>query len=241
MKVNNLNSIRWSIKTLLSSNLFIFKHIISPLSRHKELFLKKDSDLLIEGYPRSGNTFCAAAFYYFSNHQLSIARHRHEIGHLKHAFSSGVPTLIVFREPIEAISSFILREGVSELFAINFYVKFNSFVLRHNDKLALFEFNDIVNHIENVITRFSSMYNLDLNVSDSLLDKKEIKDIVIQMEKKDSGSEHVRSTHVAYPVMERTALKETIKNGLANRHFAILENANKIYNALIQKKINLFL
>ncbi|NDY74289.1 hypothetical protein DO021_20600 [Desulfobacter hydrogenophilus] len=235
----NLKSIHWQLKTIVSSNFLFFKYLIKPLSKHKELFLNKGTNLIIEGYPRCGNTFCVAAFYYFSENNLSIARHRHEIGHVKHALFTGVPILIVFREPIEAISSFIVREGVSERFAVNFYIKFNSFILKNRDNLLLFDFNDIVNNIKGVVNCFSKKCGLTLIGFDNKGDVDEIKNIVIEMEKKDSGSDNVRSTHVAYPNKSRDILKNKVKYRLINQHSTLLEKANNIYSELMLKRTEL--
>lgn len=67
--------------------------------------------LCIEGYPSSGNTF-AISVVRQAWPGLSVASHRHCIAAVRRALQLSVPTIVLLRQPEEAISSNAVRFGV---------------------------------------------------------------------------------------------------------------------------------
>ena len=68
----------------------------------------KGKDIAIIGFPRSGNSFARATFLY-ANPNLKIASHHHYIAELKIAIKYQIPSLLLIREPIESLSSLVVR------------------------------------------------------------------------------------------------------------------------------------
>ena len=79
--------------------------------RHGTL-LQDDTEILIEGYPRSGNSFAVAALARAQARPVRIAHHAHVPGHVIAAARAGVPALVVIREPAEAVVEFVLVKPV---------------------------------------------------------------------------------------------------------------------------------
>jgi hypothetical protein len=78
-----------------------------PIARKrtpKRTALDSSTDLLIEGFPRSGNTFLLA-WIARANPDLRIASHMHSIANVRAALRSGVPVVVVIRPPEAAIAS----------------------------------------------------------------------------------------------------------------------------------------
>ncbi len=69
-----------------------------------------DFDLIIEGYPRSANTFVVTAVE-MTNPDLRIAHHHHDSRWLAAGRKAGVPTLALIREPLDAVASFLVYSG----------------------------------------------------------------------------------------------------------------------------------
>jgi hypothetical protein len=66
------------------------------------VLLAPDTDLLIEGYPRSANSFAVAAFQMAQDGQVRVAHHVHAPAHVLSAVRAGCPALVLVREPEEA-------------------------------------------------------------------------------------------------------------------------------------------
>jgi hypothetical protein len=62
------------------------------------------TDVLIEGFPRSGNSFLVA-WLRRANPDLQIASHMHSIAHVRAALRRDVPVVVVIRPPEAALAS----------------------------------------------------------------------------------------------------------------------------------------
>lgn len=62
------------------------------------------TDLLIEGFPRSGNSFLVS-WIATANPDLRIASHMHSMAHVHAALRRDLPVVIVVREPEDALAS----------------------------------------------------------------------------------------------------------------------------------------
>jgi hypothetical protein len=78
---------------------------LSRLGRYGEP-LHLGTEILIEGFPRSGNSFAVAAFCKAQKREVDIAHHLHAPGHVIAAVRSNVPALVVIRHPDEAVLEF---------------------------------------------------------------------------------------------------------------------------------------
>lgn len=74
----------------------------------RSLVATPDTDLVVAGYPAAGNTFAREAMLY-ANPGLRIASHVHSWTQVAQAVRLGLPTLLLVRDPISAVSSVLVR------------------------------------------------------------------------------------------------------------------------------------
>ena len=65
---------------------------------------REHMDLCVEGYPRSANTFTVDMIK-GSNPRLVIAHHTHDVDNIRLALLFRIPTLVVIRNPLDAVTS----------------------------------------------------------------------------------------------------------------------------------------
>ena len=94
----------------------------NPLSRYPRayLFLARrrygsrvlgpDTDIVIEGFPRSANTFAVTAFELAQERPVTVAHHLHAAAHVVRAAQAGVPVIVLVRAPEDAIASVVARK-----------------------------------------------------------------------------------------------------------------------------------
>jgi hypothetical protein len=70
---------------------------------------RPDTAIVIEGFPRSGNTFAVAAFAVANGEDLPVGRHLHGAPHLLRAARLGLPAVVLIRRPADAVSSYLVR------------------------------------------------------------------------------------------------------------------------------------
>jgi hypothetical protein len=63
------------------------------------------TDLVVEGYPRSGNTFLTAAIRHAAGPDLTVASHVHTPSQVVLAVRRKVPTVVVIRRPADSVVS----------------------------------------------------------------------------------------------------------------------------------------
>lgn len=69
------------------------------------------TELVIEGYMGSGNSFAREAFR-LANPGVAVASHRHSTAQLARARSLGIPILWLVRDPEDAVASYVARHEV---------------------------------------------------------------------------------------------------------------------------------
>ena len=76
--------------------------------RRREFLVSPSTDLVIEGFPRSGNTFAVAAFVLSQPRPVRIAHHHHVPAQVIYAVKRGIPVLVVVRKPDDAVLSLVM-------------------------------------------------------------------------------------------------------------------------------------
>ena len=83
--------------------------ILGPEVLVKEALISKKTEIVIEGYPRSANTFSVFAFLQAQGRHISIAHHLHVEAQIVLGVRWGIPVLVLLRNPVDAIRSLKIR------------------------------------------------------------------------------------------------------------------------------------
>ena len=226
------NTLRLGLKNLamntnLGLNLFRFVR-----SKFSGVFVSKDTNLLIDGFPRSGQTYLYSIVHNSLKHPIKIARHRHEPLQISLAVSLKIPVIIIIRNPIDSIASFITREKVSYRYAIHLYKNYYNHLHLYSRCLNFLEFERFITDPIKSILRFKYILPLRHNLeqeSNEIIEN--AKRYVEELEKLDSEGE-VRATHVALPSQGRQNHLREVKKILSINHQKEIHKIEKIYNDL---------
>lgn len=100
----------WTIKRWAGS----FPQLYLAVLRHKRRghwsqnwIVDRESELVIEGFPRSGNSFALSAFKQANPKLQQIATHVHAPSQVEVAVGYGIPCLVLLRNPDDAVHSLI--------------------------------------------------------------------------------------------------------------------------------------
>lgn len=108
-------------------------------------------DIFVTNWGRSGNTYSAEMVKHLYK-KLRIGSHAHSIGSLKCARNNTVPILLVYREPLHAVSSFIVKQRhvlpLDDQYAIHAtvrdYCDYHKYVLTIVDHIAPISFSSMI-------------------------------------------------------------------------------------------------
>jgi hypothetical protein len=170
--------------------------------RRSELFPFPGTDLLVEGFPRSANTFVLHALKW-SNPEFQFASHQHACGPVKYAARNHIPMLILIREPRAAVISLAMRENFRLDYCFNWYLKFYGGVEAHRDCAVIADFETATTDLCEIYARLRSRYSLALRRPPTTPSElAEVKEMVVHSHRRHSGGA-VDPLRVGIPTQEK--------------------------------------
>jgi hypothetical protein len=122
--------------------------------------LAPDTELVIEGFPRSGNTFAEAAFRKAATRPIRLAHHSHAAAQVVQAVKWRLPCLVLIREPIEAARSLLMHhpETVSEESCLREYSSFYETIKPARAGFVLARFDTLTRNVGIVIDAVNARF-----------------------------------------------------------------------------------
>jgi hypothetical protein len=183
------------------------------LSGGRDQMVGPDTEVCIEGYPRSANTF---AFHGFKlrNPDLRIAHHLHAPMQVVRAVDLGVPCAALIRPPLDAISSLLIFRGgrLSPGLAIRAYEDFYARVADVRERVALCHFDDVRADPAFVARELNGVFRTAFD--DQPLDEAARADLVAMIERFDRNRKPDVRRHTT-PRAEKDTLKPEATRAVA--------------------------
>jgi hypothetical protein len=132
---------------------------IQRLRRRGEV-LGPDTEIVIESFPRCASSFAVAAFRLAQEPRASrIAHHTHAPAQVIAAVRRGVPTLVLLREPEEAVLSHVVyTPGLTPEVSLRGYVRFHEPLLPHRGGFVVGLFEEVISDFGSVIERVNARF-----------------------------------------------------------------------------------
>jgi hypothetical protein len=192
---------------------------------------RSDTALVIEGFPRSGNTFSVAAFRVANGPQPHLGRHLHGAPHLLRAKRLGVPAIALVRAPEDAVPSYLVRRaGLHAEDALVEYLDFYRTAWRARDSFVVGLFDDVTSDFGTVVDQVNQRFGTSFARYEATPDNEAAAfGLVEEMNRLECGGEVVE-THVGRPSAERTARKAEIAASLRRPRAArLLGEAQELF------------
>lgn len=137
--------------------------------RRSDTVVGPETEFLLEGYPRCGNTWAEMAIRHAAGRPLKMAHHSHAAAHVIHGLGMGVPTLVLYRAPDPAVRSLLAMNArnMTASDAYHEYIRFYRSVLKlPREKLSFASFEDVTQRIEQVLGFLRDRFGLPLTPFD---------------------------------------------------------------------------
>ncbi len=118
----------------------------------------RDTQLVIEGFPRSANSFARVAFNRAQREKVRIAAGLHVPAQVIRAARWRIPTLVLIRNPKDAVLSFAIRDPISVEQALRYYLSFYETVEKYRDAYVLGSFEEVTRDFGRVIRRINDRF-----------------------------------------------------------------------------------
>ena len=117
-----------------------------------------ETQLVIEGFPRSANSFARVAFNRAQKGTVRIATGLHVPAQVIRAARWRIPTLVLIRRPKDAVLSFAIRDPISVEQALRYYLSFYETVEDYGDAYVLGNFEEVTGDFGCVIRRINDRF-----------------------------------------------------------------------------------
>ena len=129
--------------------------------KNKYRVVNKNTQLVLEGFPRCANTF-SYVILKDVHPNLNIAHHLHLPVQIIIGVKRKIPVVVLIRDPKDAILSLLLRNSSIILDdAIKSYVSFYKIALRFRDDIIVADFNDVIVDFNIIIKKINLKYNIN--------------------------------------------------------------------------------
>lgn len=120
--------------------------------------VSEDTDIVIEGLHRCGNTFAVVAFQMTQKHLLNVAHHLHAEAQIIRGAELGIPVVLLLRDPEEFVVSASSSFGFPLELVLKDYVTFYSRVLPYHDKVVVADFEQVTSDFGSVVEAVNAKY-----------------------------------------------------------------------------------
>jgi hypothetical protein len=144
----------------------------------RPFLVQKDTDLVIEGFPRSATTYSYYAFCLAQRRRVHVAYHLHSPVNVVNALRMKVPVLVIVRRPRDAVSSaFIGDPRISLKTYLRRYEMFYRLLFPYRNDLVCAEFDDVIQDVSKIVESINKKYDKNyLLPTDHPLDFEKIRD-----------------------------------------------------------------
>jgi hypothetical protein len=117
------------------------------------------TELVIEGFPRSANSYAVIGFQLAQTHWRSVAHHTHAPAQIIRATERAIPLIVPIRHPRDAVASLLIRDPRYTVdLALEAYESFHETILPYRDSMVLARFEDIIGNLGGVVERVNRQF-----------------------------------------------------------------------------------
>jgi hypothetical protein len=196
---------------------------------------RRDTAIVIDGFLRSGNTFSVAAFAVANGTDPHVGRHLHGAPHVLRAVRLGLPTVVLVRQPADAVSSYLVRRPtLTPDDAFVEYLDFYRTAWRVRDRFVVGLFDQVVTDFGAVITRVNQRFGTTFTPYQPTPENQDAAFSLVEEMNRLECRGHLVETHVGRPSDEREDLKREIRALMQRpRTVSLLREAQAVYDGYV--------
>lgn len=132
--------------------------ILDPAAR--ALRVTRRTDLVIDGCPRSGNTYAVAAFQHVNDPaHVALSHHFHSVRQIQRAVRIGVPAIVLIRNPRDVLGSLVQFSSAHQPSGVlTGYANYYGRVLPLVDRVVVADFEEVIADFGAVIERCNARF-----------------------------------------------------------------------------------
>jgi SAM-dependent methyltransferase len=222
------------IRSQLGKNPTFLPIVLRATPRGTSRKITSRTDLVVEGYPRSGNTFLTAAIRHVAGPDLTVSSHVHLPSQVALAVRRKVPTIVVIRRPADSVVSLVIAAPHVPLeLALREWTDHYQRLWPLREQFVAATFEQATNDVGAVIERVNQRFGT--TIPDFVHDEQYLGGARALME-----ADHERyhaSDHLSapWPTASRSAASRRLISELTRPKFdGLLAEANNVYDTYVE-------
>lgn len=180
---------------------FPIYNILAP-KHNRTLLCNKNTDIVIEGFPRSANTFAVVYFEKAQKNKVNIAHHLHVEAQIIRAVEMKIPACVLIRNPEDCIRSLLMRHPETSIeWALNRYIQFYKNLLPIKRSCLFIEYKEVIQDMCTVIQKINSKFLTNFELLEHA--PKTESQVFTEIENINNRIDAGQETHVARPNEKR--------------------------------------
>ena len=204
------------------------------LQKDRTRIVTPDTQMVIEGFPRSGNSFARVAFNKAQKGKVRIAHGLHVPAQVIRAARWRIPTMVLIRKPKDAVLSFAIRDPISVDQALRYYLSFYKTVETYRNAYVLGRFEEVTQDYGQLIERINQKFGTTFSLFRH--DEQNVNKIFARMEKRyrERYGETHWETKVPRPSTTKEKMKHEVEYDLENpKTRRLFVEAEAVYHRLV--------
>lgn len=209
-------------------------YTVYPLkTKNKKLCFNRSTELVIEGFPRSANTYSVVAFEMAQTRKVKIAHHLHVPAQIMKAVKNNIPVIVLIREPVEAVSSLLVRHPhLNMKMCFKEYIGFYDSIYKYRGKYVVGEFSEVISNFQSVIQEVNDKFNTCFEIINGA--EKHVEAVFYNVEKI-NDEENGSMSQVARPSEYKNNLKKVVlKEMEAEGISALVLDAKGVFKRFVE-------
>jgi hypothetical protein len=201
--------------------------------------IKPDTQLVIEGFPRSANTYASTAFWIANGKEIGCVHHLHTPVNVEVAVRRGLPVLVLLRDPLDAAVSQLQRSPrFSARGVLSEYIRFHRRVLRVADRVVVASFDTVTASYGAVISELNRRFGTEfLPYEPTAENEAKLRWEIDWTDRIHNPGEAISESSVSRPSSEREASKPRLRDDILANHRRRLERARAVHDELARRAV----
>jgi hypothetical protein len=213
--------------------------VFFPLYRWREggsdNIVQRDTRLVIEGYPRSGNTFAETAFKVSQPGAVKTADHVHVPAQIIRAARFGIPICLLIREPEDVVRSLVVKHTkVLIPDALKGYARFYEACRPYQDAFLVATYDQVTTDFGSVVRRINQRFGTRFTPFEHSHDN--VKRVFSRLDDRNRRINGGSQTMAYYPNWRKEIEKSKIQ--LAPYRASLLPRCAELYEQYLQLATN---
>lgn len=226
---------RYRAVTFLSTRPAFYYGVRKLTGTMDQLCVSPDTELVIEGFPRSANSTTTYGFLDRQARPVKLAHHKHHAAQLLRAVAWRIPAVMLIRRPVDAALSHLamieearlrggdkLKARLSYENVMRSWLSFYTAMSYHLDKVVIAPFGDVTADLEGMIVAINEKFGTEFSTKPLL---------------------HVREKPLGWhatPTDLREMIKQELKEGFERtcrssaRLRTLADQANDLHGSILQ-------